>query len=135
MIKFGGDKCRGSIVKGDIVVFFQYVNGEEAMVITPRYKKGKAGAFVICMSVAFKYVDSVTGMPTPYLFEQSAKAIDVIGMEQSPFLLHRMADLICECLPELVNMKPEKLDESPEKKSYGTGLITADGISHEFELN
>lgn len=132
-ITLGGKKARGCMIKGDLIVFFQYVNGEEAMVIAPKIGKRKKGAFIICMSAAYKYVDSNTGMPTPYLFESAARGIQSMCMEESPFLLHRLADLICECLPELVNMKPEQAD-TDKQKSYGEGRIAVNGSVHEFEL-
>lgn len=132
MIMLGGPKARGHKIYGDIVLCFQYVNDEEAMVLFPRTKKSKVGAFVVCLSSAFKYAESVTGQPTPYLFEQAAAAAKIMGFEASKSMLFKIADIIVSNLPDLLKMKPEQVEEG---KSYGSGILTsADGRASEFDL-
>src|SRR4030065_209559 len=70
----GGAKARGVRRHGDIVVGYQYVNDEPALVLWPaRPGSQKCGAFVVCLSSAFKYDDD------DYLVKEAFKACEGMG--------------------------------------------------------
>jgi hypothetical protein len=109
----GGPTALMTRKKGDLMISFQHVNGEEAMVLYPVNKRLGAGGYVICLSAAYKYVEPA------YLAAASYKAASVMGfnpdMERS--IVHRIADAILENLEDLVRMKPEpkELEEAGAK--------------------
>lgn len=125
-VQFGGPNARGTRTVGDIIVSRQYVNGEPALVLWPKRPTARAGAFVICLSAAFKYDDDA------YLVQQSLKAAEVMGMFPTKQTVYRIADAINSSLDDLVSMKPEPEEA---KKSVGEGrILTGDGKSIDFEL-
>jgi hypothetical protein len=117
----GGDTAWKVRVKGDIVCAFHWVQGEPAMCLYPRDKRLGAAAFVIKLSVAHQYARS-NGYPTKYLMEACGKAAVVMGMEAQGFTMHRIADVILDGLPDLVEMPPEPA--FPKKKGQRAGEIT-----------
>lgn len=124
-VQFGGAKARGTRTVGDIIVSRQYVNSEPALVLWPKRPTARAGAFVICLSAAFKYAED------DYLIEQSMKAAEVMGMFPTKQTVYRIADAINSSLDDLVAMKPEPEDE---KKSAGEGRLIANGKTIDFEM-
>lgn len=124
-VQFGGAKARGTRTVGDIIVSRQYVNSEPALVLWPKRPTARAGAFVICLSAAFKYAED------DYLIEQSMKAAEVMGMFPTKQTVYRIADAINSSLDDLVSMKPEPEDE---KKSAGEGKLITGGRTIDFEM-
>ncbi len=125
-VMLGGPNARGQRIVRGIVVSYQYVNEEPALVLFPVRKRTESGAFVVCLSAAFKYVDD------KYLMQQASQAAQVMGIYATKSELVSIASLLNDSLDDLVKMKPEP---EKEKKTYGEGsLETADGKTVEFEL-
>ena len=82
------------------IISFQWVNEEPAMCIMREFA-GTKFAFVICLSSAYKYTDIA------YLVHQSAQAADRFGMHGEKHAARNIADIILECLEDLVKMAPE----------------------------
>lgn len=107
-VLLGGDKAWKVYSKGDIVISFQWVNGEPAMCLYPKNPRTlNPGAFVLSLDVAFKYADSRSGSPTPYCIEQAARAAQVMGFFPDKFIVTRIVDAIMEGLLELIEMPPQ----------------------------
>lgn len=87
---------------GDVMRSYQWVNGEPAMVLFPVVARTvQAGAYVICLSAAFKYDD------VHYLVRQAAIAAKVMGMDDTSFTIHRIGTAIHDGLHDLIIMPPE----------------------------
>jgi hypothetical protein len=99
-IILGGPNSRFQRVHGDIVASYQYVNGERAMILWPRHRKG-VPAFIVCDSAAFKYDDP------KYLASQGRKCAEMWGMESSATVWFRVATIIHEGLGDLIRLPPE----------------------------
>ncbi len=85
---------------GELVLSFQYVNTEPAMIVWSSTRK--AGAFAVCLSAAHQYTDDA------YLIAQAMNAAQQIGyspLEKS--IVGKIADLFQSGLDELVRMPPE----------------------------
>jgi hypothetical protein len=125
-VMLGGAKARGQHILGDVVVSFQYVNDEPAMTLWSLRSAQNAGAYVVCLSSAFKYLDQ------PYLIQQAYKACEVMGTFPTRDATFKIATIIFDHLEELVRMRPEQEDE---KVAIGEGSIVAgDGSKVHFEL-
>ncbi len=126
MVMLGGKNSRFQRVKGDIVVSYQYVNDEPAMVLFPKGRSGPGiGAFIVCLSAAYKYANN-NGYPTPHLIEQAARAAETMGMGTHYFTIHRIADVILDGLEDLVRMRPEP-DGAEEKRAPVGELVIKHG--------
>ena len=124
-VMLGGPKSRGQRCIGDVVCSFQYVNEEPAMVLFPRHTK-RGGAYVICLSAAYKYTDE------KYLLSQAITASEVMGMGTGKSTVLRIAEVIVSGLQDMIEMKPEPEDEKP---SLGEGALIVDGKTiSEFEV-
>lgn len=137
-VMLGGEKAWKVYVKGDIVVSFQWVNGEPAMILYPKRPIGVgAGAFVLPIESAFKYADSKRGAPTPYCIEMAAKAADVMGLFPDRFTLFRIVDAIMEGLIDLIGMPPEPTGlNAKETEAVGELLVKINGKTRlEGEVN
>lgn len=108
-VQIGGAKAWKVRQHGDIGVSFQWVNDEPAMILFPaRRSLPGAGAYVICLSAAFKYADSKTGAPTPFLVQASVMAAKQLGFSPTDtFAARKIAEVIVDSLPDLVDMPPE----------------------------
>lgn len=122
----GGPKARGVRRHGDIVVGYQYVNDEPALVLWPARPGNRAGAYVICLSSAWKYVED------GYLIAQAFKACEVMGIFPTKQQVHRIATAIEDNLDELVRMKPMQAD-APVAVGEGK-LILPNGNTIDFEM-
>lgn len=121
-IEIGGAKSWKQFTFGDIAVTLDWVNDEPAMLITPKAVSIK-GAYVICLSSAYKYTDD------KYLVQQSSECANHIGMDgNSKFTIHRIADAIMSTLQEMVEMPPEKMAR-PKDKGHAVGdmLVKVNG--------
>lgn len=127
-VMFGGPKARGTRRHGDVIVGYQYVNGEPALVLWPARPTARSGAYVVCLSVAWKYAEDA------YLVQQAAKACEVMQMFPAKQTVYNIATAIHDNLEELVRMKPEPTLEG-EDKAVGEGvLLMPNGKKIHFEI-
>lgn len=130
-VMVGGEKAWKVRRHGDIGVSFQWVNDEPAMILFPAKTNAFAqgGAYVLALSAAFKYADSVSGGPTPYLIRQCAAAAVQLGfLATDTFAIRKIADVILDSLPDLVEMPPEPTGMTKgQAESVGEMLIKLDG--------
>lgn len=119
-ITLGGKNARFIRVHGDIVVAYQYVNGERAMVMWPRYRQGVTG-FIVCDSAAFKYTDPV------YLAKQAKLCCELWGWEPAPDQWYKIAKIIDEGLADLVKLPPEPETAKPQGRSIGEASLIVGG--------
>jgi len=138
-VQIGGAKAWKVRQHGDIAVSFQWVNEEPAMILFPaRRSLPGAGAFVIAISAAFKYADSRTGEPTPYLVRASVQAAQQLGFTNSDtYAARKVAEVIVDSLPDLIDMPPEPQQFNQEQAAaIGELSIKVDGETvHEAEVS
>jgi hypothetical protein len=101
-----------------LTITFQWVNEEPAMCILRNFMNRKT-AYVVCLSSAYKYGD------VSYLVKQSALAAEVLGGKDDRALARAVADVILECLEDLVKMAPEP-EESMIERGAAMGKATYD---------
>lgn len=108
-VQIGGPRAWKVRQHGDIGVSFQWVNDEASMILFPaRRSLPGAGAYVIGLSAAFKYANSKTGEPTPFLVQASVLAAKQLGFSPTDtFACRKIAEVIVDSLPDLVGMPPE----------------------------
>lgn len=104
---------------GDLLAVFSWVNDERALILIPAYRKNSAW-YILLESAAFKYDNP------RYLAEQCRKAAEVLGMEPSPNNWYKLATVIHEALPDLIEM-PSAPDALLSRASYGEMKLLADG--------
>ncbi len=104
---------------GDLVVVFSWLNDERAMFLIPAYRKNSAW-YVVAESAAHKYDNP------HYLAHQCRKAAEVLGMEPSPNNWVKLASIIHEALPDLIEM-PSAPDAILTRASYGEMKLMEDG--------
>lgn len=90
------------------IISFQWVNGEPAMCLLRQFL-GTKSAFVICLSAAYKYADIA------FLVPQCARIAAHFGMKGERQAAKNIADVILECLEDLVKMKPEPVEAEIER--------------------
>jgi len=100
-VSFGASRAWKVQQVGDIVRAYHWVSDEPAMVIYPARARLNAGAYVICLSSAFKYDDM------RYLVRQAAIAAHVMGMDETSFTINRIGTAIHDGLLDLIKMPPE----------------------------
>jgi hypothetical protein len=121
-VHIGGKDSYKQRITGDIVSSYQWVNGEPAMILWPKVPKLGGGAYVICLSSAFKYAD------INYLVVQAAIAAQFMGMDTSSFTTRRIADVILDGLEDLVRMPMERPGVNEQQlESIGEATIKVDG--------
>lgn len=126
-VMLGGPKARGQRILRGIVVSYQYVNGEPALVLFPLRKFPGVGAMIVCLSAAWQYMDD------NYLAQSARKGAETMGLGTTKAAIYNVATVINECLEDLVKMKPEPEEH---KQVIGEGsLSVGDGSKAiEFEL-
>lgn len=137
-VTLGGEKAWKVYSKGDIVVSFQWVNGEPAMILYPKNPRNlNPGAFVIMLEVAFKYSDARSGAPSPYCMGQALKAAEVMGLFPDRFTLYRIVDAIMEGLLDLIEMPPEPTGLNQQQTEEVGELVVKMGgrVIHESAVN
>lgn len=97
----------------------QDADNERAMVLIPRYRQ-KAPWYIVFESAAYKYDDP------EYLASQCMIACDVMGMEPSKNNWVKIATIINEGLPDLIEMPSSPADEMI-KAEFGRMQLKADG--------
>lgn len=100
-VSFGGQTAWKVQQVGDIVRAYHWCENEPAMVLFPVRARLNAGAYVICLSSAFKYDDLA------YLVKQAAIAAGVMGMDETSYTIHRIGEAIHSGLLDLIVMPPE----------------------------
>lgn len=125
-VMIGGAKAWKVRQHGDIGVSFQWVNEEPAMILFPlRRSLATAGAYVIALSAAFRYADSKTGAPTPYLIRQSIAAAQQLGFSPTDtFASRKIAEVIVDSLPDLVDMPPEPTGMNADQTASAIGEMS-----------
>lgn len=112
-------KAHAAHAFGDMIQILTWVNDERAMVLLPRYRKG-APWFIVCESAAWKYGD------VSYLARQSAKAAQVLGMDENKSSAMKIATIIHEGLSDLIRM-PSSPPAELHKASLGHMILREDG--------
>lgn len=100
-VSFGGERAWKVQQVGDICRAYHWVGDEPAMVLFPVRARLNAGAYVICLSSAFKYDDLA------YLVKQAAIAAGVMGMDETSYTINRIGTAIHDGLLDLIVMPPE----------------------------
>lgn len=85
---------------GDLLAVYTWVNDERALVLIPAYRKNAAW-YIVLESAAYKYDNP------EYLARQCRIAAEVLGMEPSPNNWFKLANVIIEGLPDLIEMPSE----------------------------
>ncbi len=104
---------------GDLLAIYTYVNDERALVLIPAYRKNSAW-YIVLESAAYKY-DNLR-----YLANQCRTAAEVLGMEPSPNNWVKLATIIMEGLPDLIEM-PSEADAMLSRATYGEMKLMEDG--------
>lgn len=120
VVELGGERAWRQRVIGDVVCSYQWLDlrasGDEtadgepepAMVLFPAYRRMETGAYVIPQRNAYAYVDS-KGNPTPQLIKTAALAAETLGFTMTDrSSIRRMLDIICEGVPDLIDMPLEQ---------------------------
>ena len=121
---------------GELVVAFHWVGSggkdpEPTMCLYPAHPSRKAGVVMIGLSSAYKYADSRSGDPTPYLVQQTIPFAEHMGMVATSGLLRKIADTVADFLPDLLKMPNEPLELEAIRKAkegkVGEMAIIANG--------
>ncbi len=125
---------------GDFEILFQYVNEEPALVVRAhRFLSVRKRAWVITLESAWKYVDDVAhpgSGHSEYMVHASAKIAEMLGLGGDIHTRFRIAEGIQDCLEDLLNMKPMKV-ERPQSDGEITGSLNMGGnkveVHEEFD--
>lgn len=112
-------KAHASRQYGDLLAIYTWVNDERALTLIPAYRKNAAW-YIVCESAAYKYDDR------KYLQKQCMKAAEVLGMEPSPNNWIKLATIIHDGLPDLIEM-PSAPPQALSKASVGEMQLLANG--------
>lgn len=121
-VMLGGPKAWKQRTTHNIVSSFQWINNEPAMVLFPANQSRGKGAFVICLSSAFRYANR-DGYATPYLADQTRVACEVMGLFPDRHTRFRIAEIILDGLGELIQMPPEPTDAKVYGKETPEGEV------------
>lgn len=105
---------------GDLMVVYTWVNDERAMVLIPAYRRGAAW-YIVMESAAYKYEQS-----RAYLAKQCCTAAEVLGMEPSPNNWMKLATIILDGLPDLIEM-PSAPDPELMRAAVGSMQMFENG--------
>lgn len=105
---------------GDIIQLLTWVNDERAMVLMAA-NRAKSPWFIICESAAYQYDDP------RYLANQSRKAAEVMGLDDTTSSWFRIAKIIDEGLPDLIRM-PSAMPIEKQAGTFGHMQLKADGV-------
>jgi hypothetical protein len=125
---------------GEFEILFQYVNEEPALVVRAhRFLVVRKRAWVITLESAWKYVDDVAhpgSGHSEYMVYASAKIAEMLGLGDDVMTRFRIAEGIQDCLEDLLNMKPMKV-ERPKADGEISGSLDMGGdkvdIHEEFD--
>jgi hypothetical protein len=123
---------------GDFDIHFQYVDEEPALVIKAhRFLSVRRRAYVIMQEAAWKYVDNVESPHSghsEYMVQASAQIEAMLGLGTDIQTRFRIAEAIMDCLEDLINMKPMKVDAPSAGDVIGTLTVGNEKIEIEAEL-
>lgn len=137
MVELGGERAWRQRVIGDVVCSYQWLDlrsacdesadgePEPCMVLFPAFRRMDAGAYTIPMRNAYAYVDT-KGNPTPQLLKSACLAAESLGFDMNDkHSITRMVDIICEGIPDLIDM-PLEQPAALEVKRHNLGIeVTA----------
>lgn len=137
MVELGGERAWRQRVIGDIVASYQWLDlraaGDETadgtpepcMCLFPAHRRMNVGAYTIPMRNAYAYVDK-KGNPTPQLMKTACLAAETLGFDMNDRAsIHRMLDIICEGIPDLIDM-PSEQPAALEVRKHRMGIeVTA----------
>lgn len=104
---------------GDLIIVYAWINDERAMILIPASRQQSAW-YIVCESAAWMYDE-------PELLAKKAKlACDIMGMRPVPENWVKIASIINEGLPDLIEM-PSAPPPELMSKSYGDLTLMADG--------
>lgn len=109
---------------GDIVAIFTWINDERALVLVPANRPG-APWYVVMESAAYTWDDNQAAN-RPRIVAKVTKACEVLGIEPTGRNLARLGTLICDSLPELIEM-PSAQPPDFHKGAFGKMELRADG--------
>lgn len=132
-------KVHPTIVKtrsfGDIQILYQYVDEEPALVIRAnRFLSVRKRAYVITQESAWKYVDDVESPHSGhsfYMVHACAMIEEMLGLGNSLDTRFRIAEAIMDCLEDLINMKPMKIERTPAADVVGVMRVG----NESFDIN
>lgn len=110
---------------GDILVIFSWMNDERAMFLMPVVRK-RAPWYVLMESAAYEWDDRHKSN-IPLIARKLIKVCEVLGIEATPRNCQRLAAIIIDGLPELVQM-PSAPPKEFHRASHGQMLLRADGV-------
>lgn len=105
---------------GDLLAIYTWIDGERALVIMPAYRV-KSPWFVVMESAAYLYDDP------RYMAKRCPEAVRFMGMEDNKANWIRLATIINEGLPDLVQMPSEPEWHKAKARVVGATTLTADG--------
>jgi hypothetical protein len=121
----GGPEAWKIRKQGDIVIAYQWVNGEPAMLMWPERKPLGCVPYCIGMSHAYKYAKN-TGYPTEYCIQQAIVAAQVMGMDSGRETVKHIVEIILDGLEDLVKM-PEERPKKDNSPPLGTATLFQGG--------
>lgn len=144
MVELGGERAWRQRTIGDVVCSFQWLDlraaGDETadgdpepcMVLFPAYRRMDTGSYVIPQRNAYAYVDN-KGNPTPQFMKTAALAAETMGFTMTDCSsISRMLDIICEGMPDLIDM-PLEQPPSLEVQRHRLGIeVTAKAMGQEL---
>ena len=130
-VMLGGEKAWKQRVVGDVVLSYQWVNEEPAMVLFAKNPPIGAGAYIIGLSAIHKYVNSDGYPNVDYLIPQATEAARHIGLGTLAISVRNVADAILDGAEDLVRMPPEPqgLNEEKLREAIGKATIKVDGTT------
>ena len=109
---------------GDILAVFSWINDERALFLIPRYRKG-APWYVVMEPAAHTWSDQDRAN-IPLVVRKSAKACEVLGIEPSPMNCRRIAGIVNDAIPDLIQM-PSAPPTEYHRTSHGQLILRANG--------
>jgi hypothetical protein len=106
MLEMGGPSAWKVRIRGDIAISFQWVNGEPAMVLYKPHNQLQKGAYAICLSAAYEFVDR-NDRPTEHLMVAAFNAAIQLGFYPDKSTTTRIMDIVCDYMEDLILMPPE----------------------------
>ncbi len=125
-VMIGGEKAWKKRAHGDIGVSFQWVNGEQSMILFPLHRRTRdAGAFVIGISAMHLYAQA-NGYPNLHTcIPRAMEAARTMDMGQDKATVRRIVEIILDSLPDLAQMPPEPdWVEREVQKAQNIGELT-----------
>lgn len=128
-VMLGGDKAYLTLVKGDLIVSFQWLDDQPAMFMWPKRPRiiGNRGAYCMPLNTMHQYVDP------QYAAKQAIIAAEVMGMDVTKATLYRIMDVFHESIQELKDMPPKPLGltkaqlQKAQNEEMGQMKVQVDG--------